>query len=101
MQSAYATCWGWGNRRGVATTDSFDKLVKLAPTGLTVSGVGGCIRAVNVYNVQGRSRVGWRSQKVQSWVTQYNKHKNILDTYSSNKQELDLQPVCFCEQSLL
>ena len=35
---------------------------------------------------KGEAGLGGGHEKVQSWVTQYNKHGNILNTYSNKQQ---------------
>lgn len=80
-----------GIRKGVITVDSFDKLAQPALTGLGLSCVyvcvcvDTCMLCMSILYKGGAGLAGGH-EKVQSWVTQYNKHGNILNTFSNKQQ---------------
>lgn len=79
-------CGRGGDKEGVITVDSFDKLAQPALTGLELCVyVDTCMLSMSVLYKGGAGLVGGH-EKVQSWVTQYNKHGNILNTFTNKQQ---------------
>lgn len=85
MFSVCCLCLGVaGIRNGVIANDSFDKLALPAQTGLGLNRE--CICSACLYCTrEGQGLVGVY-QKVQSLVTQYDKHANILKIFRNKQQ---------------